>query len=275
MESRQISPDVTFITFYTPLSRQQLEDSLRAVTDLKAKWKLLPPMFEDWRTYLNVFFSATKRSHPHCENVLLTDETTSIDLPEDVRIVRYPVNQERIMYEKLCIQIEFMKADKTDNHLVFLDNDMIVQDSLEQVFEQQFDVGFTYMFHHTGTLYALPISNGVIIVPSRSRKKAIRFFEEVKAIYEEHFFKPELLKWQGGEYAIKKRIGIRNIDRVKAGILEVDDYRILLLDPAIYNFTSDDFFEMKDYYPDKKILHFKHMRKPEMPIYWELHLRDL
>ena len=117
--------------------------------------------------------------------------------------------------------------------------------------------------------FARKVSTLLVLENSRSV-----FFEEVKKIYEESYFKPNLLQWQGGEYALKKRIGIYKINRIKSGILQVDDYKIRLLDPALYNFSSEDFFEMKDRYPDKKILHFKHMRKPEMPVYWDLHLKD-
>lgn len=253
---------------------RQLEESFRLATDLKAKWSLLPPLFDDWQNYLRVFFLATERAYPNCKNVLLTDEKTSPELPENVHIVRYPVDKKRVMYEKLCCQIAFMKSKGSDNHFVFLDNDMIVQQSLDDVFEQDFDIGLTYMLHHTGGLSGFPINNGVIIIPGHSREKGIRFLEEVKEVYEESFFTPELLQWQGGEYAFKKRIGIKNIDRTKNGVLELEGYKILFLNPNTYNFTSDDFFEMKDYYPDKKILHFKHMRKPEMLTYWDLYLKD-
>lgn len=273
MERGRNSTNLTFAAFYTPLSQEQLSASLKKVTDSKLKWSQLPKVFADWEAYLQVFFLSTRRSHPNCRNVLITDFETRAELPEDVDVVRMQFDKEKLMYEKLRCQISFLREYPQNDSVIFLDNDMIVQGSLEHLFEKDFDIGFTYMLYHSGELYELPISNGVMIIPCEHRQKAIQFLEEVKNIYKNEYFTPNLLKWQGGEFAIRKRIGYQKIAQAQFDILSLDSYRILLLDPNIYNFSSPSFFEMKDFFPEKKILHFKHLRKPEMLIYWKLHLQ--
>ena len=46
------------------------------------------------------------------------------------------------------------------------------------------------------------------------------------------------------------------------------DFNILMLPCAEYNFSSKDEHGMSGDYPQKKVLHFKGRRKPNMLAYW-------
>lgn len=272
MENRSTSPNITFVTFYSPLSQDQLRQIFETVSVFKFKAEKLPPLFKDWNQYLTVLFRSARKFNPDCDCVLITDEETQPDLPSDVTIVRYPIDKRRMMYEKMRVQIEFLKSYAKDQHVILLDNDMIVQGNLSSIFESNFDMGLTYNIHPSGKLYSLPFCNGVLIFPQKKKDRGIEFLDEVKGIYAKEFGTSEKLMWEGEEHALKKRIGVQSIQKTDTQVIEVGSYRILLLDSEIYNYTSKDTFKMSRYQPDKKILHFKHLRKQDMVTYWEDHL---
>lgn len=118
MENQSHSPKITFATFYSPFSQEQLKKIFEKASKFRFKAETLPPLFENWNQYLNIFFHSIQKSHPDCDRVLITDETTQPDLQDGVIILRYPIDKKMMMFEKLRVQIDFLKTYAKDHHVV-------------------------------------------------------------------------------------------------------------------------------------------------------------
>ncbi|BDA41026.1 hypothetical protein COCOBI_01-6810 [Coccomyxa sp. Obi] len=171
------------------------------------------------------FISALRRSHPGCSIAVLTDQSTQIELPADVRLFRFPIDRSRLgrnsyaNYYQYLAQIGFLQqliregsGNSTD--VVFLDMDILVVDSLTEVFAEgaPFDYGVTL-----SDAVDMPINMGMQFVQRGHLPRAISFLQDVVAIY------PFNETFTAGQVALANALGVMKdegqvLRRVKATV---------------------------------------------------------
>jgi lipopolysaccharide biosynthesis glycosyltransferase len=166
----------------------------------------------------------------------------------------------------LMSQLHFLKSHEVESDVVLLDSDILINDNLESLFEQEFDVALTIRDEQE-----MPINGGIIYISQKNLAAAINFFQKLYFLYTEKY--QEKSQWWGDQYALADAIGHQANSNIKPGNIEVDGVKILLLPCEIYNFSPNyesdlDLCELKE----QKILHFKGPRKQYMNMYWENYL---
>ncbi|KAK9916680.1 hypothetical protein WJX75_005703 [Coccomyxa subellipsoidea] len=158
------------------------------------------------------FISALRRSHPGCTVAVLTDQATKIELPPDVRLFRFPIDRSKLgrnpyaNYYQYLAQIAFLQQLMADGleqstDVVFLDMDILVVDSLAEVFTEgtPFDYGVTL-----SDAVDMPINMGMQFVQRGRFPHAISFLEDVVSIY------PFNETLTAGQVALGNLVGMRN-----------------------------------------------------------------
>ncbi len=257
---------ITFVVFHQDLSEKGINE-LRSLVPKIAHGPWQPEYLEQLidlmsmnEKCIDIFFRSAKLYHPKCECVVLTDQKTKFNLPQDIKIVRCKVSSDQPAKSRLLAQIEYIKKAKKDSHLVFLDYDMIVQGDLLPVFEKDFDVAVTFRMH------PVPINGGVLIVYAGREKEAVSFLEKALKIFEKKYSEYNL--WGGAQRSISDAAGFLDVSHLKEEMIEVDGVKILLLPAGTYNFIIGGDDRFLDYHPEKVILHFKGRRKKSMITYW-------
>ncbi|MEY3466391.1 MAG: hypothetical protein RL603_1991 [Pseudomonadota bacterium] len=218
---------------------------------------------------------------PQARTILLTDESTEIPshLTFDL-VLRRPIDRERLMYERMRVQAEYLAVREADRESVLLDSDAVINADPVGLFRSDFDVGLTWR----DGFAAAPFNGGVIVVPAGER--GARFFVEALECYAELASRPniagsfdrDLRAWWGDQFVLALMVGYREFaDRGAATAALTDDFRVGFLPCDTYNFTVDDLDQMTD--PaglrDKFVVHFKGNRKALQSQYVGRLLADL
>lgn len=205
------------------------------------------------KEFIKVLFSSARRFHPECRTVILTDQHTQFpDYPSHIEIHRFSLDTQFLTMSRTQAQIEFLKAQITSpSHLVFLDTDILIQQSLLPLFTETFDIGLTYREHE------MPINGGVILIHGDHYSRALPFMENMLSLIQNEF--KEFKTWFGSQYALKKLVPLPNNKEEKIYITN-EGTRFLLLPGKIYNYT-DPKGPMDHQYPETAILHFKGNRR--------------
>ncbi len=250
----QIKP-LTFAVFHAELTAEAKSNILK-----------VEPCFVDFpaQQLIEVLFASIRRFHPHCRTAILTDLKTEFPISPESDLFRYDLDTNFIGLSRTKAQVAFLKQRENPGSVIFLDYDMLVQGDLNPLFNQPFDVALTYRAHIT------PINGGVIIIHENGFDRGLAFMEKVLKISLE---KPRYYAWYGNQRALLRAIGIDAFFKRKSDTLTIGQTHILLLPCSLYNFSTED-DQMEDYYPDKKILHFKGARKPFLLPYFEKYIKQ-
>ncbi|MEH2255587.1 hypothetical protein, partial [Nostoc sp.] len=248
---------ITFVTFHAEVPGEDIEQN----TPLDQN------NFYDYQQSINLMFKSIDKFHSYCKKIILTDLDTNLSfLPLDVTVQRYQVDSRTIMLSRLVSQLHFIKSHDFESDIVFLDSDILVNDNIESLFLQEFDLAFTVRDDKE-----MPINGGVIYISKLHRKAVVTFFEKLYLLYIEKYRQKS--QWWGDQYALADAINWQKGSEIHPGTIEIDSIKILLLSCDIYNFSPDyesdlDVYELKE----KKILHFKGPRKKYMSVYWRNYL---
>ncbi len=219
---------------------------------------------------ISLCFQSIKRFHPEARLVLLTDQKTPVQTLEDVEVVRYDVDPEQPAYMRLKAQRQFLLSVTTSEPIVFCDYDLLYQDSIDPLFNNDFDLAFVYRKAYHGSAHPAPLNGGFMGIHSKSLAKAIHFLEAIHSYYLKHF--PGYKEWGGYQASLNEFIGAENIHNAFPNPVTVDGIRILLLPSTKYNYAIETETGIIDFKPEKKILHFKGARKEAMADYWNTYL---
>jgi uncharacterized small protein (DUF1192 family) len=248
---------ITFVTFHAEIAGEDIETN----TPLDGE------NFYDYQQTINLMFKSVDKFHSNFKKVILTNLETNLSfLAADIQIQRYPVDSREIMLSRLVSQLDFLKNHDFESDVVLLDSDILINENLESLFEQDFDLALTIRDEQE-----MPINGGIIYISQKNPAAAINFFQKLHFLYTEKY--QEKSQWWGDQYALADAIGYQASGKLKPGNIEVDGVRILLLPCEIYNFSPNyesnlDVCELKE----QKILHFKGPRKQYMNVYWENYL---
>ncbi|QMS90666.1 hypothetical protein HUN01_24920 [Nostoc edaphicum CCNP1411] len=248
---------ITFVTFHAEVPGEDIEQS----TPLDQN------NLYDYQQAIDLMFKSVDKFHSNCEKVILTDLDTNVSFFSlDITVQRYPVDSRTIMLSRLVSQLHFLKSHEFKSDIVFLDSDILVNDNIESLFSQEFDLALTVRDDKE-----MPINGGVIYISKRNKEAVVAFFEKLYLLYTEKYI--EKSQWWGDQHALADAINWQKGSQVDPGNIEIDSIKILLLSCDIYNFSPDyesdlDVYELKE----RKVLHFKGPRKKYMNVYWRNYL---
>ena len=248
---------ITFVTFHADI----LEEDIEANTPLDQN------NFYDYQETINLMFQSVDKFHNQSKKVILTNLETNLSfLPVDIKVKRYPIDSREIMLSRLVSQLDFLRNHDFESNVVLLDSDILINENLESLFDNEFDLALTIRDDQE-----MPINGGIIYISKKNPEPVINFFEKLYVLYTEKY--QEKSQWWGDQYALADVIGYKENTQFESGIIEIDNIKVLLLPCEIYNFSPNyesnlDVYELKD----KKILHFKGPRKQYMSVYWQNYL---
>jgi|CXWL01.1.fsa_nt_gi hypothetical protein len=226
---------------------------------------------EQYLDMVDMLFMSAQQFHPESKCIVLTDETTRLGAVSSYcSRMNYAVRHDKIMLDRMGAQRAFIKEYDFSRPLVLADSDVLINNSLDSVFQQDFDVGLTWRDNSE-----MPINGGIILVNNRRRDASRRFFTVMHEIYESKY--ADRAEWYGDQYAIRDFIGM-TVEEIAShhGMVEAQGCRILLLPCEQYNYSPKNAVtSIASRFPDKYVLHFKGERKPLMKLYWQAHLLSL
>ena len=227
------------------------------------------PSFDYAELLLQLFDSARLRA-PAARRVLLTDMQTQLPhFGSEVEVRRFPIDSAHLMYERMRIQHEHLRARPATAATVFVDSDVIVNLEPSAIFSEAFDVGLT----HRAVVDA-PFNGGVIFAAPGAG--AGRFFAKALECYGAMADAPSIAPlyprslrcWWGDQFALAALVGWRALgERGDGEMLTVDGLRVRIFPCDTHNYT----IEARAYAPDelaaKYFIHFKGARKQMMEPY--------
>lgn len=246
---------ITFVTFYmalTPERRVRLSESTSSFS-----------VADDAACWIDLLFRSARHFHPDCRCVLLSDEETILPLLRDVEICRRPVFINDPLWSRLMAERDFLSDSENDQNIAFVDFDVLVNGSLNDVFLEPFDVALTCRPHPE-----MPVNAGVVLTRARRRLEALAFFDRLLGIYEQHF-KGDL--WWADQRALALLIGDEGCRTPPPPSVETEGIYIRLLPVDEFNYTPDRARHLLRVADNVKILHFKGNRKPLMRDHWNSH----
>ncbi len=242
--------------------------------------------FRRWRQYdpsalIQLMFASARLFHAQAKAVVLSDETTAFAFQGDVRIVRGPVKREEMMLSRMKAQRDYLlrhaQSEEREAPLVFLDGDILLHASLEELWALPFDVGLTLLDDKHG----MPINGGAMFVGAGRAGEAALFWTEVIRVYENHHGADAL--WWGDQNALNEWVGReRVLAHVKGHgmnpppvMWDVGGVAVALLPCARYNCYYDSYPNIKTALrpkTDVALLHFLLRRKKYMRDYFDAFL---
>ncbi len=268
---------ITFVSYYIHFTDEILNRIQDVYEEISEGGKYVP--ISQPSTIIMMMFESALKHHKDARMVLITDETTEVDLPEFIEIHRIPRKSDMMEIESLQAKIWALRNLKHNGHVIFLDPDMIIRDDLEQIFHSKGDLFFTYEKLYlnqdlvkAGAELTHPINIGFVAVRDNSKEDVAQLFGEL--IKQFSAFKSEKYHyWIGLQFMLKKLFYKKLIENERLGTLDTlfFNYRlikIVFLAAEKYNFAVR--YSVK--IPGKaKVLHFKGVNtKKLMQDYWEM-----
>lgn len=167
----------------------------------------------DYKSVLSHFFTISRAHHPDCRIVFITGESDETDfVPDDVIVVRLPLNPAWLMYERVVAVNGFMQSKAFAANTVLLDGDAFPNHPLGRVFQLPFDVAVTFR-DDPGFV---PLNEGVIFAAARDIPATRAFFWRYLATYEALCrdervirFYNDIKRWRGGQLSLNATAAIR------------------------------------------------------------------
>jgi hypothetical protein len=250
---------ITFVVFHVDLPGSQI--------DVVPFAKGTRPDYVDMAA---LAFQSAALFHPECRRVILTDDATTFPgLPDDVEVVRRPLDPTKVMYERMVSELEFIREHGRDSNLLFIDADMLINGPLDSLFARDLDLGLTYR-----DLPDMPINGGLIAVARHGHAAAEAFLGRVVGVMQTKY--AHTLGWYCDQYAIIDTIGRERFERRPSDPIDVDGTHIALWPCDTHNYSPRNRWRkilLRE--SRRKIIHFKGPRKRLMRPYWEAHLEPL
>lgn len=227
-----------------------------------------PSGFEGTPDYMAVLahsFETARMRAPSARRILLTDEVTQVPATVAVdRVLRFPINREQIMLERMRVQTIYLRERGHARASVLMDSDVFVNVDPASVFSEDFDVGVTWRPEFPDA----PFNGGMIFVAPGPGGQA--FLEKALRCYEALALDPavaapfarDLRAWWGDQFALAALVGYREFaERVTSGIT-IDGIRVRFFPCETHNFTLEASQKYRTEELRQKIfIHFKGNRK--------------
>lgn len=219
----------------------------------------------DYTAVLALSFESARLRAPRARRILLTDEATRV--PESMavdRVLRFPIDPARLMYERMRVQSRYLEAREGGRASVLMDSDVVVNRDPAPIFAEAFDVGLTW---RPGFADA-PFNGGMIFVSEGTQGCA--FFRAALACYDalaahaplQSAFPRDLRAWWGDQFALAATVGLRAYREHSGEGLRVDGTAVRFFPCETHNFTLEparrhSAAELRS----KHFVHFKGNRK--------------
>lgn len=217
---------------------------------------------------IELLFKSVGVFHPGSTLCLLTSARTDLSaLKMDYRRLDSEIDPKALMLSRSLAQQDMVDHDDFSLPIVLIDSDILMNGSLEPVFEQDFDVALTWR-----ASVNMPINGGLLILNNRRPEVARKFFDDFVAIYREKYM--DGAGWYGDQLALRDLCGMTYREMREHKLVEVNGCKILFLPCDQYNFSPEDSFAAVTS-PIRRavVLHFKGYRKRFMQAYWVAHLQ--
>ncbi len=223
----------------------------------------------DYGRLLSQLFESAQLRAPAARRVLLTDERTVLpSFASGVAVVRCSIDPARLMYERMRVQREYLRARRAGAATVFLDSDVVVNAEPSAIFAEDFDVGLTHR-----PVVDAPFNGGVIFVAAGSAGE--RFFGKALACYDALAEAPaiaalyprDLRAWWGDQFALAALVGWRALAERQGDGLGVDGVRVRIFPCETHNYTIEPRMYGAVELAGKHFIHFKGSRKEMMAAY--------
>lgn len=251
---------IAFVTFHVDPKQASLSPDTPFDLAKRAKCSA------EYREMISLMFQSVSFFHPDARKVILTDCHTEFhDLSEGIEIHRYEIDVNDVMLSRTKAQVAFIEAHDFESHVMFLDSDILINDSLEETLSwAEFDIALTIREDPLG----MPINGGAMFVSNRRPQVAIAFLQTFYKTYVERYLDES--QWWGDQRALADLLKDKE-DPVTLGSRSVGKALVQLIPCDIYNY-SPNFKQAMDVYgsgADKKVVHFKGDRKQFMRSFWE------
>lgn len=263
---------IAFIVYHTAISSEGIEAIARIYPEEKGvNWRRRWKKFQDdYLPYVNLYietlFKSARLFHPNCRCIVLSDQDTSFTFSEEFEIKRYALNPDKPAYNRMLAQKRYLTESDDQHSKIFLDYDMLIQTNLEELTAADFDVALTY----DPTIERV---NGSFIMVQKGKKaQGIHYFRKIEELYLNSYSTYEA--WGGIAVSMNDllALNLREISYLQA--IKIDDLTIFILPSDPYNYpVSTKELTFFEFLPDKKILHFKGVRKKSMLEYWNSYLK--
>jgi hypothetical protein len=215
---------------------------------------------------IDLLLRSMRKASPDAQLTILTDRKTVIEVPPDVRIRRFDVDLSRIMFERTRVQNEYLAASPFETPIVLADTDILLCGDLGPLFNDDFDVAFTWREANE-----MPLNGGVIFLNNRNPDAARRVMDRIFSNYKDKYV--GVAEWYGDQFAILDLVDLPFPEIYRSPTVRRAEAAIKLLPCAIYNFSPKEGRpDLGDRNRDALIYHFKGGSRRLMRPFWELHL---
>ena len=198
----------------------------------------------DYMEILTHFIEIAVAYEPRCSIFVVTNPTLGLSLrTPNAQVITLDVDSRCPMYERVVAMTAFARSSLCRGPVAFLDSDAFINAPLASVFQQSFDLCFTFR----NLPNVMPINEGVIFASAGSDTTVQRFFNSYLATYDtlvrdqpywsakygEEY--SDLRRWRGGQLSLNTVIDQSGpfdeaIQAERAGA------RLRFLDCKTYNF---------------------------------------
>ena len=239
--------------------------------DVRSHEKVHPNQTLEHREYLShidMMFQSARMFHPDVTATILTDRSTDLaGILSPFKRVARRMDPRRLMLERAVAELEYVSASPLTAPIVFLDSDILLNGSLDELCREEFDVALTWRDDRN-----MPINGGFMILNAHRPEMAKRFFGRFVRIYGEHY--AGNAHWFGDQLALRDCIGLSHEQMAVKEMVEIDRCRIRLLSCEIYNFSpANQYGAICTSLPGKVVVHFKGERKRLMTPFWNAWLK--
>ncbi|HKT34897.1 MAG TPA: hypothetical protein VJR03_08685 [Nitrospira sp.] len=219
--------------------------------------------FAEQLQLIRLMMKSVRLWYPGSSMTLLTNARTAAwRLPWHCTRVVNDVAPANLMLERAVAQERYVLASHMAAPMVLLDSDMLLNGSLQTVFERTFDVALTWRPNHE-----MPINGGLVILNNERPHVVKDFFSRYVSVYRRKY--AEQARWFGDQLALQECVGLQGEAMSDYGVVERDGCRLLLLPCTRYNFSPHNRYrDICSRLPDKAVLHFKGQRKRLMARFW-------
>ncbi len=218
----------------------------------------------DYQATLNSAVDAARRSNPSAKVIVLTDRETDVAwLRPDCIVVRLPIDREHLMFSRMVSYAALAASGSLPGPALWLDSDVCLNRSADEVFRLQFDVGLT--FRTTPGEAHMPFNEGVIM--TGSGHAAAEFFGTCLGLYQAiseseaaaRRYEFNVKRWRGGQLSLAAFTQWCFPPRAKDGLIAHGlTCRFFPCDQ--YNYTVQEKDDVERW-QTKWALHFKGARK--------------
>lgn len=224
---------------------------------------------------IKIMIESVRQNINGCVIVQLTDDLTPANCACDLT-VRIGEPPEYLMPARMEYQYKYLHDYVEYNeHVIFIDPDVIVQHDLAHIFLDDFDVGVTWKNNFSNAPHNMPFNNGIMFI--KNTEKSQEFFQRAWVMVESA--PKEIKTWYGDQLAMRDIIGVTNFENRTTDFLENDGIKFKLLPCDKYNYSpkGDELYraglnlencESLTRLQSKQVIHFTGGLKMGMHHYW-------